>query len=80
MSDLPLFSEAILARDLPAHGLRAGDVGTVVERHERPDGKVGYSVEFSDMTGATLAVAVVDAEMVRAPSAADVPSTRQRVA
>jgi hypothetical protein len=45
-----LYRDAILTTDIPAHGLRAGDVGTVVERHDVPAKEVGYSVEFFDMT------------------------------
>ena len=31
-----LYSDVILTRDIEGHGLRAGDVGTVVERHHVP--------------------------------------------
>lgn len=34
MSDLELYKDAILTVDLPADGLRTGDVGAVVERHQ----------------------------------------------
>jgi hypothetical protein len=40
-----MYGEVILTRDVPKHGLRAGDVGTVVERHTVPGvGEEGYSV------------------------------------
>ena len=54
-----MYGDVILTRDVPEHGLRAGDVGTVVERHPVP-GVVeeGYSVEFFDMTGNTVGVAI----------------------
>jgi hypothetical protein len=43
-------------------GLRAGDVGTVVERHVVPDvTEEGYSVEFFDMTGKTVAAVTLPA-------------------
>ena len=52
-----MYGEVILTRDVTARGLRAGDVGTVVERHAVPDiPEEGYSVEFFDMTGNTVAV------------------------
>ena len=52
-----LYSEVILTRDVPEEGLRAGDVGTIVERHVAPGaGGEGYSIEFFDMTGNTVAV------------------------
>jgi hypothetical protein len=39
-----MFGDVILTRDVPERGLRAGDVGTVVERHVVPDGREeGYS-------------------------------------
>jgi hypothetical protein len=48
-----MFQDVILTVDLPAEGLCAGDVGTLVERHAVPGKEVGYSVEFFDMTGQT---------------------------
>ena len=51
-----MYGDVILTRDVPEHGLRAGDVGTVVERHTVPGvAEEGYSVEFFDMTGNTVA-------------------------
>jgi hypothetical protein len=71
------FQRAILTVDLPADGLRAGDVGTVVERHDVPGAKeIGYSVEFFDMTGQTVAVVTVPASSLRAPTPQDLPSVR----
>ena len=32
--DFTLYTEVILVRDVPEEGVRAGDVGVVVERHE----------------------------------------------
>ena len=57
-----LYSDVILTRDISEHGLRAGDVGTVVERHVVPGvSEEGYSVEFFDMTGNTVGVVTVSA-------------------
>jgi hypothetical protein len=53
-----------LREDLPAHGLVAGDVGTVVCVHQ---GGAGYEVEFLDADGRTLAVETLRAHQV-APS------------
>jgi hypothetical protein len=72
--NLDMFHDVILTRDLPEHGLCSGDVGTVVERHEVPGKEVGYSVEFFDMTGRIVAVVIVPASALRAPTAADRPS------
>lgn len=77
MADLELYKDAILTVDLPTEGLRAGDVGTVVERHQAPGvAEVGYSVEFFDMMGHTVAVITVPAGNLRAPTSADLPTVR----
>ena len=76
-----LYSEVILTRDVPEDGLRAGDVGTVVERHGAPNaGAEGYSIEFFDMTGNTVAVATLPAGALRLPTPADRPAVRARSA
>jgi hypothetical protein len=72
-----LYSDVILTRDISEHGLRAGDVGTVVERHVVPGvSEEGYSVEFFDMTGNTVGVVTVSASAVRLPTQADRPAVR----
>lgn len=73
---LEMYRDAILQVDLPEHGLCAGDVGTVVERHLVPGREEGYSVEFFDMTGNTVAVVTVPAAHLRTPTPADLPSVR----
>jgi hypothetical protein len=54
-------ARVVLARDLPEHGLRAGDLGTVVLVH----GNAGYTVEFLTLAGDTVAVVTVPADAVR---------------
>ena len=77
MADLDLYKDAILTVDLPGDGLKAGDVGPVVERHDVPGAReIGYSVEFFDMTGRTVAVVTVPASHLRAPTSADLPNVR----
>jgi hypothetical protein len=66
---LELFQDVILTADLREHGLRVGDVGTVVERHDTPGKETGYSVEFFDMTGRTVAVITVPSSALRALTA-----------
>jgi hypothetical protein len=73
----PLFRDVILLVDLPDAGLVAGDIGTVVERHDVAGLEVGYSVEFFDVLGTTVAVVTVPASQLRLPTAADRPSVRQ---
>lgn len=72
-----LYGEVILTRDIAERGLRAGDVGTIVERHVVPDvPEEGYSVEFFDMIGNTVAVVTVPASAIRLPTPADRPAVR----
>ena len=52
----------VLKTDLPAEGLEAGDVGTVV--HIYRDG-LAYEVEFTTLSGDTAAVVTVEAGQVR---------------
>ena len=61
---------AALTEDLPEHGLKAGDVGTVVHIHEAG---VAYIVEFISPEGKTVAVTTVEQEQVRPASADEVP-------
>lgn len=56
-----LYEEVVLERDLPAEGLKSGDLGTIVYIY---DG--GYEVEFFTAVGKTRAVVTLDARDVRA--------------
>lgn len=76
MAAIELYTDVILTTDVPEHDLRAGDVGTVVERHDVPNVEPGYSVEFFDMTGRTVAVETLPASKLRAPTSSDRPSVR----
>jgi hypothetical protein len=78
--DFELYGDVILARDVPAEGLRAGDVGTVVERHGVAGLETGYSIEFFDMLGNTIAVVTLPASALRAPTRADRPTVRRELA
>lgn len=62
----------VLGRDLPEHGLRKGDLGTVVETYEAD----GLEVEFVAASGDTRAVLTLAAEDVRKVSAADMLAAR----
>lgn len=74
--DYALYSDIILLKDLPEEGLMAGDVGTIVDRHDVEGLETGYSVEFFDMLGNTVAVATVPKSALRSPTHADRPSVR----
>jgi hypothetical protein len=64
----------VLTRDLPADGLEAGDVGTVVLVHDKG---AGYEVEFTSLAGDTLAVVTMPAGAVRAVSDREIAHVRQ---
>jgi hypothetical protein len=69
--------DVILTRDVTERGLRAGDVGTIVERHAVLGvSEEGYSVEFYDMTGNTVTVVTLPASALRLPISADRPAVR----
>ncbi|MBO0697766.1 MAG: DUF4926 domain-containing protein [Zavarzinella sp.] len=77
--NLEMYKDAILTVDLPEQGLCAGDIGVIVERHVVPDKEVGYSVEFFDLTGKTVAVLALPGSQLRAPTTSDRPSARTLV-
>jgi hypothetical protein len=74
--DFPLYSDVILLRDLPDEGLSVGDIGTVVDRHDVDGLETGYSVEFFDMLGNTVAIVTLPMSCFRIPSSADRPTVR----
>jgi Domain of unknown function (DUF4926) len=76
MADFILYQDAVLLRDIPDEGLCAGDVGTMVERHDVPGRETGYSVEFFDMLGNTIAVVTMPASALRTPTRIDRPAVR----
>ncbi len=64
----------VLLKALPAEGLEAGDVGTIV--HVYGDG-LAYEVEFVALDGHTRAVATVEADQVRPVSRRDMTHARE---
>jgi len=67
----------VLTGDLPDEGLKSGDVGTVVLAHKQ--GKA-YEVEFLNLAGETVAVATVDAALVRRVTKRDISHSRRLAA
>ncbi len=63
----------ILKRDIPEHGLRAGDMGAVVNAYE--DGKT-IEVEFVTATGKTVALITLKFSDVRRVSKNDILHVR----
>lgn len=72
----PLYSDVILLCNLPEEELYAGDIGTVVEQHQVEGLETGYSVEFFDLLGNTVAVAMLPGSYLRSPTSADRPTVR----
>ncbi|MEK6323321.1 MAG: DUF4926 domain-containing protein [Acidobacteriota bacterium] len=55
-----LFTRVALNTDLRQHGLRSGDIATVVEYHPgRPGQEPGYSLEVFNAVGDSVAVVTV---------------------
>jgi hypothetical protein len=54
-----LYKDVVLARDLPEHRLKRGDIVEPAEHHFAPDGTEGYSAEAFNALGDTLAVITV---------------------
>mgnify|MGYP006335803779 FL=1 len=71
-----LYSDVILLCNFPEEGLYAGDIGTVVEQHHVEGLETGYSVEFFDLLGNTVAVAMLPGSYLRSPTSADRPTVR----
>ncbi|OQW63954.1 MAG: hypothetical protein A4S17_00120 [Proteobacteria bacterium HN_bin10] len=71
-------SYAVVARDLPGEGLRAGDVGVVVHIHRRPGESepVGYMLETFTVDGEGLDTVSVPADAVRAATSNDMAHAR----
>lgn len=63
----------ILTKDLSEHGLKVGDIGTVVLIHHEGE---GYEVEFTAVDGETLAVTSVFASQVRPALPHEIPHAR----
>ena len=64
----------VLKTAVPAEGLEAGDVGTVV--HVYKDG-LAYEVEFTTLDGKTAAVVTVEAAQVRPVGRREITHARE---
>lgn len=62
-----------LTRDLPEHGLKRGDTGTVVLVHK--DG-AAYEVEFMTFAGDTIAIVTLEATAVRPVAGSEIANAR----
>lgn len=67
-----LLDVVVLLKDMPAKGLKLGDLGAVVELHD-PD---GMDVEFVTASGRTEALVTLKAADVRAVASNDLIAVR----
>ena len=63
----------VLAEDIPEHGLKAGDVGTIVFVYREGE---GFEVEFLTLNGETIAVATLTRSQVRSITDREVTHAR----
>ena len=63
----------VLTDDLREHALAGGDVGTIVLVHE---GGAGYEVEFTALSGETVAVVTLAASKVRPVARGEIAHAR----
>lgn len=73
---IDLFKRVLLRVDLPEHGLRRGDVATIVEHLPGEDCEDGYALEVFNAVGDTIAVITVPQSAVEPLSADVIPSVR----
>lgn len=74
---LALYQRVVLTQDLPKEGLRAGDVGVIIEHYPgRADVPEGYELEVFAANGQTVAVVSVPASAVREATEHEVLSVR----
>jgi hypothetical protein len=64
----------VLRKDIPEHGLKKDDIGTVVLVHKH--GK-GYEVEFLTLDGETIAVVTLPASYIRSIGKREIARVRQ---
>jgi len=78
MSAIKEHGYAVVIRDLPDVGLRAGDVGVVVDVHLRPGSgdAIGYILETFTVDGEGIDTFSVPADAVRATTDRDMASAR----
>jgi Domain of unknown function (DUF4926) len=67
-----LLDTVVLNHDLPNHGLRAGDLGAIVELY----GSDGVEVEFVQASGQTKALVTLRAEDLRSVAQSDILAVR----
>jgi hypothetical protein len=78
MKQAPLYDRVALARDLEQHGLKRGDVATIVDTVPHPDGgPAGLVLEVTNALGESLQVVVVSPDDVVPLHANEVLAVRE---
>lgn len=72
--DIKELDRVVLTENFAEQGLKAGDIGTVVDVYA--DGE-GFEVEFCDLTGETVDVVTVTALQVRPIQQGELPHARR---
>lgn len=70
---MEMFDSVVLLVDLPDYGLKAGDVGAIVEIFVNPQ---GLMIEFNSYDGDLVALPIVDPSQVRPMRDNDIASVR----
>jgi hypothetical protein len=73
MNTINELESVALTCDLPAHGLKCGDVGAIVLVHGEG---VAFEVEFVGYDGHTVALVTLERSQVRPLEANDIPHVR----
>jgi hypothetical protein len=72
------YDRVALTRDIPEHGLKRGDVATLVDVAPHPTGgPEGLVLEIANALGESLRVAIVTAQDIEALTANEVLAVRQ---
>ncbi len=74
MNEINELEPVALTTDLPAHGLKRGDVGTAVLVHGNG---AAFEVEFVGYDGHTVALWTLERTQVRPLQAGDIPHVRE---
>jgi putative heme iron utilization protein len=75
--DIELYQDVALTRDLPEHGLKIGDVATLIDFVPHPNnGEEGCVLEFFNAIGESLTVIAVPISAVEALRSDEVLSVR----
>jgi hypothetical protein len=76
MVKLDLFARVALKIDIPDHGLRKGDMATIVEHLPGKNSEDGYALEVFNAIDETIAVIAVPESAVEPLTADKIPSVR----